>query len=91
MLKTVFATTLLTLTASLALAQRPDFSAEMRPFIRVDAPVVALTNVTVIDGTGAPSKAGQTVVIDGDRIVAVRWKQFRFYPVSQSVRSAPPG
>ena len=71
MLKTVFVTTLLAFTASLSLAQRPDFSEEARSFMRVEAPVVALTNVTVIDGTGAPSKAGQTVVIDGDRIMAV--------------------
>ena len=33
--------------------------------------VLAFTNVTVIDGTGAPPRAGQTVVIDGDRIAAI--------------------
>ncbi len=71
MLKTVFVTTLLAFTASFALAQRPDFSEDVRAFLRVEASVVALTNVTVIDGTGAASKAGQTIVIEGDRIAAV--------------------
>lgn len=46
---------------------RPEF----REFVAVDAPVVALTNVKVIDGTGAPARDDQTVVIEGDRIRAV--------------------
>jgi imidazolonepropionase-like amidohydrolase len=37
-------------------------------FISVDAPVVALQHVRVIDGTGAPATADQTIVIDGGRI-----------------------
>jgi enamidase len=42
-----------------------------RPFIKVQAPVVAITHVRVIDGTGAPARSDQTLVIrDGD-IVAV--------------------
>jgi imidazolonepropionase-like amidohydrolase len=32
---------------------------------------VALTNVTIIDGTGAPPRAGMTVVITGDRITSI--------------------
>lgn len=44
-------------------AQPPQFSNQVRNFIKVDAPVVALTNVRVIDGTGAPAKANQTVVL----------------------------
>lgn len=32
---------------------------------------VAITDVTVIDGTGAPPATGRTVVVDGDRITAV--------------------
>jgi len=39
--------------------------------IAIDAPVVALTNVKLIDGTGAPALTGQTVLIEGDRITAV--------------------
>ncbi len=45
--------------------------AEFADLVAVDAPVVALTNVKVIDGTGAPARTGQTVVIEGDRITAV--------------------
>jgi enamidase len=49
------------------LAQRPQFSDAVRGFITVDTPVVALTNVRVIDGTGAPAKTNQTLILrDGD-------------------------
>jgi imidazolonepropionase-like amidohydrolase len=44
---------------------------QFRQFVAVDAPIVALTNVKVIDGTGAPAATGQTVLIEGDRIVGV--------------------
>ncbi|MHB1328865.1 MAG: amidohydrolase family protein [Gemmatimonadales bacterium] len=40
-------------------------------YVSVNEPVVALTNVRLIDGTGRPARAGQTVVITGDRISAV--------------------
>ena len=46
-------------------------TAQLRPFVRVAAPVVALTNVRVIDGTGAPAKPGQTIVISQGKIAAV--------------------
>jgi enamidase len=49
-------------------AQGPRFSDDVRAFITVDAPVVALTNVRVIDGTGAPARANQTLVIRGGTI-----------------------
>ena len=37
----------------------------------VDAPTLAITNVTVVDVTGGPSRAAQTVLIVGNRITAV--------------------
>jgi imidazolonepropionase-like amidohydrolase len=43
----------------------------MRQLITHDAPVVAITNVRVIDGTGAPARDAQTVVIEDGRISAV--------------------
>jgi imidazolonepropionase-like amidohydrolase len=43
----------------------------MRGFIKVDAPVVALTHVSVIDGTGAAARADQTIVIDHGKIESV--------------------
>ena len=39
-------------------------SPEVRQFVRIDEPVVALTNVRVVDGTGAPAREGQTVVLE---------------------------
>ena len=44
-------------------AQRAPIADGIREFVEVDAPVVALTNVRVIDGTGAPARDGQTVVL----------------------------
>lgn len=40
-------------------------------FVRVDAPVSALTHVKIIDGTGGPAREGQTILIRGGRIEAV--------------------
>lgn len=41
------------------------------PFASVLAPAVALTNVRVVDGTGAPARDDQTIVVRGSRIEAV--------------------
>ena len=43
----------------------------MQRFISVEEPVVALTHVRVVDGTGAPAAEDQTVVIAQGRIGAV--------------------
>jgi imidazolonepropionase-like amidohydrolase len=43
----------------------------VRPYVSVDAPVLALTHVRVIDGTGAPPATDQTVLITNGRIEAV--------------------
>ncbi len=43
----------------------------VKPFISVDAPVVALEHVRVIDGTGAQPLEDQTIVIDHGRIQSV--------------------
>jgi imidazolonepropionase-like amidohydrolase len=51
------------ITAVFLQAQPAQVSSAVRNFIKIDAPVVALTNVRVIDGTGAPAKEGQTIVI----------------------------
>jgi imidazolonepropionase-like amidohydrolase len=49
-------------------AQTPQFSNAVRTFIKIDAPVVALTNVRVIDGTGGPAKENQTLVLRGGNV-----------------------
>lgn len=46
-------------------------SPALRGFVSVDAPVVALEHVTVIDGTGAPPRPGQTLLIAHGRIAAL--------------------
>jgi len=52
-------------------AQAPQFSQAVRGFIKVDAPVIALTHVRVIDGTGAPAKEDQTIVIRAGTIAEI--------------------
>jgi enamidase len=49
--------------ASRADAQRPALADSVKAYVSVDAPLVALTNVRVIDGTGAAPRSGQMVVI----------------------------
>jgi imidazolonepropionase-like amidohydrolase len=52
-------------------AQRPTLSNSARAFVAVDAPVIALTHVRLVDGTGTPARDDQTVLITGDKITAV--------------------
>ena len=54
--------------ASAAFGQQA-FTPGLKPFISVDAPVVALEHVRVIDGTGAAPQEDQTIVLDHGRIV----------------------
>ena len=42
-----------------------------RGFVSVPEPVVALTNVRVIDGTGAPARDAQTIIIENGRIARI--------------------
>src|ERR1051326_3971755 len=42
-----------------------------KDFIRVQSPVIALEHVRVIDGTGTPARADQTIVISGGKITAI--------------------
>ena len=50
---------------------RDALSDEVQSYLSVSAPVVALENVLLFDGTGAPARAGQTILIRGNRIEAV--------------------
>ena len=52
-------------------AQRPTLSAGVRAFVGIDTPVVALTHVRVIDGTGAPARNDQTLIIRDGSIAAL--------------------
>jgi len=48
-----------------------DAGAPSPPFVAIDTPVVAVTHVRLVDGTGSPAQTIKTVVIQGDRIMAV--------------------
>jgi len=67
----LFLVTLCGVYSASSVAQSSQFSNTVRGFVKVDAPVVALTHVRVIDGTGAPPKEDQTIVIRGGNIAAI--------------------
>jgi imidazolonepropionase-like amidohydrolase len=57
---------------ALCMAQAPPkLAPEVRAFVKEDAPVIALTHVRVIDGTGAAPRADQTLVIRDGKIAAL--------------------
>src|SRR5579862_1950771 len=56
---------------SVAGAQRPTLAPAVRPYVRVDTSVVAITHARVIDGTGAPARPNQTIVIRDGVIAAL--------------------
>ena len=63
----ITATVLLLIAASInCLAQ-----ADRQQFIRVEAPVIALTHVRVVDGTGAAPLEDQTIVISNGKIQSI--------------------
>ena len=67
----LLAASLVAAAIAVAAAQRPQLAAGPREFVTVDAPVVALTHVRVIDGTGAAPKENQTLVMRDATIVAI--------------------
>ncbi|HEY7395914.1 MAG TPA: hypothetical protein VH559_13760, partial [Gemmatimonadaceae bacterium] len=69
----LFGSALLLSAATSASAQprRPTLSNAVRQFVSVDTAVVALTHVRVIDGTGAPVRENQTLIVRDGRIAAV--------------------
>jgi imidazolonepropionase-like amidohydrolase len=62
---------LLSLVPAVLAAAPPTLAPEVRAFVSVDRPVVALRHVRVIDGTGAPLREDQTLVIADGTIRAV--------------------
>jgi enamidase len=52
-------------------AQHPALSAAVKQFVRYDSSLTALTNVRVIDGTGAAAKKDQTIFIRNGIITAI--------------------
>jgi imidazolonepropionase-like amidohydrolase len=52
-------------------AQERTIPPAVRPFVSIDAPALALTHMQLVDGTGAPAGADQTLVVRGGVIEAV--------------------
>jgi imidazolonepropionase-like amidohydrolase len=57
--------------APLILPTAPQPGPVVQPYVSISAPIVALTHVRVIDGTGTPARDNQTVVIEGGKIAAI--------------------
>jgi imidazolonepropionase-like amidohydrolase len=62
---------LIGLAAGLLQAQARQLPPAIRTFVTVDAPVVAITHVKLVDGTGTPAKSDQTILIRGEKIASV--------------------
>src|SRR5262244_1329640 len=56
------------LAATPAIAQSGQLAPAVRDFVKVQAPVVVLQHVRVIDGTGAAPRVDQTIVIEAGKI-----------------------
>ena len=56
------------LIAAVNAQDKPALSPVTKSFVAIDAPVIALQHVRVIDGTGAPAAENQTVLIDQGNI-----------------------
>ena len=65
----LFAATIMS--ANIASAQRLRVAPAVRSYVKVDTAIVALTNVRVIDGTGAAPRENQTIIISDGKITAV--------------------
>ncbi len=60
------------LATTAVVAQQPASNPNARQnFVKIDSPVVVLTHVRVIDGTGGPARENQTIVVRDGRIADV--------------------
>ena len=62
---------LLCATPSLHAQSASSLAPGVREFVKVSAPVIALTHARVIDGTGSPARADQTIVISDGKIQSI--------------------
>jgi enamidase len=63
----------------------PTIASSVLAFAKVDAALIALTNARLIDGTGAPARDGQTVIIKGRNIAAIGDKASITVPTGATV------
>ena len=66
-MKSLVVALLLCCFSTAGLSQTPD----LQQYIRTDAPLIALTHVRVIDGTGTAAQDDQTIMISGGKIQSV--------------------
>jgi imidazolonepropionase-like amidohydrolase len=59
------------LAPSLHAQQTSPLAPGVREFVKISAPVIALTHARVIDGTGAPPRADQTIIIANGKIETI--------------------
>jgi imidazolonepropionase-like amidohydrolase len=59
------------LAAACSFAHAQTLSPEVKQFVKIDAPVIALQHVRIIDGTGAPARDDQTIVLANGKIQSV--------------------
>jgi len=72
MKQTMFVAALVAGCVSIVAAQRGQGQGgAARPYLKYDAGTIAITHVRVIDGTGAPARADQTVILRGATIAAM--------------------
>jgi imidazolonepropionase-like amidohydrolase len=72
MLRTLFRIYILAaLSLPFPLALRAQLSPEVQRYVKVQGPRIALTHVRVIDGTGKPAMADQTVLIENGKITSI--------------------
>jgi imidazolonepropionase-like amidohydrolase len=62
---------LLSFVLLLPVASAQTLSPEVKAFVSVDAPVIALTHVRIIDGTGGAVREDEAVLISGGKILTV--------------------
>src|SRR5918993_260157 len=55
----------------LSALQKPELSTAVRAYVTVDAPIIALTHVRVIDGTGAAPREDQTLILKNGIIATI--------------------
>jgi imidazolonepropionase-like amidohydrolase len=58
-------------TAPLRAQSASSLAPGVREFVKVSSPVIALTHVRVIDGTGSPARADQTIIISDGKIQSI--------------------
>src|SRR5262245_3907085 len=76
MKKAAFVVAVVVGSVSIAIAQRGQGGGQgggnpARAFLKYEAGTIAITHVRVIDGTGAPARADQTVILSGATIAAM--------------------